>query len=137
VKFLPILSEHSFCTIELCLQFRKDDYPGIKNGADPAGTCSRNPGVAILLVDDRDHILGSGRDEAEAGQQVGPAEANKAAHAIKMPGGQFNQLIHVKLLRIEEERYLVIVEDYRDAEDLSMQAGGRGEETAVKIKQKE
>jgi 16S rRNA (guanine527-N7)-methyltransferase len=40
----------------------------------------------------------------------GPAETNKAAHAFKVLGGQFNQLIHVNLPGIEEERYLVIVD---------------------------
>jgi len=40
----------------------------------------------------------------------GPAETNKASHAIKVLGGQFNQLIHVNLPGIAEERYLVIVD---------------------------
>ncbi|MFH2102277.1 MAG: 16S rRNA (guanine(527)-N(7))-methyltransferase RsmG [Chloroflexota bacterium] len=40
----------------------------------------------------------------------GPAEAHKAEKAIKLLGGQINQLIHVTLPGVADERYLILVD---------------------------
>ncbi|MEZ0397067.1 MAG: 16S rRNA (guanine(527)-N(7))-methyltransferase RsmG [Anaerolineales bacterium] len=40
----------------------------------------------------------------------GPAEANKAAHAITVLGGSVKQLIGVKIPGVDEDRYLLVVE---------------------------
>ncbi len=42
--------------------------------------------------------------------ESGPAEANEAAHALKLLGGQLKQVVKVELPGVADERYLIVID---------------------------
>lgn len=56
--------------------------------------------------------------------ETGPAEVNMAAHAIKLLGGRFKQVVNVQLPGVADERFLVIIDKTATTPDLYPRTAG-------------